>query len=126
MSTPARKAYPSDATDAEWEFLVVYLTLMREDAPPRESDVREIFNALSYVVKTGCQWRFLPHGFPPWSAVYQPARRWLQAGVFKRITHDLRVIVCFLEDRNDQPSGAVLDARTLQSTPESGGRAGYD
>lgn len=126
MSTPARKAYPSDVTDAEWEFLVAYLTLMREDAPQRGYDLREIFNALRYVVKTGCQWRFLPHDFPPWSAVYQQARRWLQAGVFERITHDLRVIVRFLEDRDDQPSGVVLDARTLQSTPESGARAGYD
>jgi len=126
MSTTTRKAYPSDVTDAEWEFLVVYLTLMREDAPQRDHDLREIFNALRYVVKTGCQWRFLPHDFPPWTAVYQQARRWLQAGVFERITHDLRVIVRFLEDRNDQPSGVVLDARTLQSTPESGTRAGYD
>lgn len=126
MSTPTRKAYPSDVTDAEWEFLVVYLVLMREDAPQREHDLREVFDALRYVVKTGCQWRFLPHDFPPWTAVYQQARRWLHAGAFERIAHDLRVIVRFLEGRHDQPSGAVLDARTLQSTPESGGRAGYD
>lgn len=126
MSTRARKPYPSDVTDAEWEFLVPYLILMREDAPQRDYALRELFNALRYVVKTGCHWRFLPHDFPPWTAVYQQARRWLHAGVFEQIAHDLRVIVRFLDDRNDQPSGVVLDARTLQSTPESGGRAGYD
>jgi transposase len=64
MST-TRKSYPSDVADAEWEFLVGYLSLMREDAPQREYSSRELFNALRYVVKTGCQWRFLPHDFPP-------------------------------------------------------------
>jgi transposase len=122
----ARKAYPSDVTDDDWAFLLPYLTLMREDAPQREYPLRELFDALRYVVKTSCQWRFLPHDFPPWTAVYQQARRWIDAGVFEQIAHDLRVIVRFLGDRNEQPSAAILDARTLQSTPESGGRAGYD
>ena len=121
-----RKSYPSDVTDAEWEFLIPYVTLMREDAPQREYPLRELFNALRYVVKTGCQWRFLPHDFPPWSAVYQQARRWFQAGVFEAIAHDLRVVSRFLADRAEQPSAAIFDARTLQSTPESGARAGYD
>jgi transposase len=125
MST-TRKSYPSDVTDAEWEFLIPYLTLMREDAPQRDYPLRELFNALRYVVKTGCQWRFLPHDFPPWSAVYQQARRWFQAGVFESIAHDLRVIVRVLDERAEQPSAAIFDARTLQSTPESGARAGYD
>jgi transposase len=125
MST-TRKSYPSDVTDAEWEFLIPYLTLMREDAPQRDHPLRELFNALRYVVKTGCQWRFLPHDFPPWSAVYQQARRWFQAGVFEAIAHDLRVIVRMLDERAEQPSAAIFDARTLQSTPESGARAGYD
>src|ERR1700722_19162836 len=121
-----RKSYPSDVSDAEWEFLIPYLTLMREDAPQREYALRELFNAMRYVVRTGCQWRFLPHDLPPWSAVYQQARRWLQAGVFEEITHDLRMLVRLLADRNVQPSAVILDGRTLQSTPESGGRAGYD
>ncbi len=59
-----RKSYPSDVTDAEWEFLLPYLTLMREDASQREYALRDRFNALRYVVKTGCQWRYLPHDFP--------------------------------------------------------------
>ena len=125
MST-TRKSYPSDVTDAEWEFLVPYLTLMREDAPQRDYPLRELFDAMRYVVRTGCQWRFLPHDFPPWSAVYQQMRRWFQAGVFETVAHDLRIIARVLADRQEQPSAVVLDGRTLQSTPESGGRAGYD
>ena len=75
-----RKSYPSDVTDAEWEFLLPYLTLMREDAPQREYPLRELFDALRYLVKTGCQWRFLPHDFPPWAAVYQQAQLDAQIG----------------------------------------------
>ena len=78
-----RQAYPSDVSENAWEFLLPYLTLMRQDAPQREYPLRELFNALRYVVKTGCPWRFLPHDLPPWTAVYQQARRWLQGGVFE-------------------------------------------
>jgi transposase len=121
-----RKSYPSDVSDAEWEFLLPYLILMREDAPQREYPLRELFNAMRYVVRTGCQWRFLPHDFPPWTAVYQQTRRWMQAGVFEQITHDLRAIARVLEGRNAEASAPIFDGRTLQSTPESGSRAGYD
>jgi len=125
MST-TRKSYPSDVSDAEWEFLLPYLTLMREDAPQREYSLRDVFDAVRYVVKTGCQWDFLPHDLPPWTAVYQQARRWIAAGVFEDITHDLRMILRMLEGREAQPTATILDGRTLQSTPESGSRAGYD
>jgi transposase len=99
---------------------------MRKDAPQREYPLRDLFNAIRYVVKTGGPWRFLPHDFPPWTAVYQQARHWVHAGVFELITHDLRAIVGFLAERNLEPSAAILDGRTLQSTPESGSHAGYD
>ena len=121
-----RKSYPSDVSDAEWEFLLPYLTLMREDAPQRGHDMREVFNSIRYVVKTGCQWRMLPHDLPDWTVAYQQARRWIQAGVFEQITHDLRVILRLVSERDPQPSATILDGRTLQSTPESGDRAGYD
>lgn len=123
---PTRKSYSSDVTDAEWEFLLPYLTLMREDAPQRAHDMREVFNAIRYVVKTGCQWAMLPHDFPDWTVAYQQARRWIQAGVFEEIAHDLRMILRLVEEREGQPSATILDGRTLQSTPESGARAGYD
>src|SRR5437868_1011463 len=119
-----RKSYPSDASDAEWEFLVPFLTLMRGDAPQREHSMRDLFDGMRYVVKTGCQWRYVPHDFPPWTAVYQQAQRWMHAGVFEAVTHELRVIVRIIEDRESQPSGVIFDARTMQSTPESGARAG--
>ena len=122
----ARKSYPSDVSDAEWEFLVPYLTLMRATARQRESALRDQFDALRYVVKTGCQWDFLPHDFPPWTAVYQQARRWVAAGVFEAIAHDLRMILRLVAEREAQPTAVILDARTLRSTPASGGRAGYD
>ncbi|MES2792884.1 MAG: transposase [Planctomycetota bacterium] len=113
MST-TQKSYPSDVKDAEWEFLVPYLSLIREDAPQREYSLRELFNAIRYVVKTGCQWRFLPHDFPPWTAAYQQARRWFHAGVFETIAHDLRIIMRVLEERQEEPSAVIFDACTLQ------------
>jgi transposase len=122
----SRKAYKTDVSDAEWEFLAPYLTLMREDAPQRGHALRDVFDALRYVVRTGCQWDMLPHDLPPWSAVYQQARRWVRAGVFEAAAHDLRMILRLVEGREAQPTAAILDSRTLQSTPESGGRGGYD
>ena len=126
MNTTRRPCYPSDVTDTEWEFLLPYLTLMREDAPQRDYPLRDLFDAVRFVVKTGVQWRYLPPDFPPWTAVYQQARRWLHAGVYEALAHDLRVVERVLKGRNEGPSAVILDARTLQSTPESGGRAGYD
>lgn len=121
-----RKSYPSDVSDAEWEFLLSYLTLMNPEAPQRSHAMRDVFDAIRYVVKTGCHWRYLPHDFPPWAAVYQQARRWIAAGVFEEMVHDLRMIMRMVQGREGQPTGVILDGRTLQSTPESGKRAGYD
>ncbi|WP_459554671.1 IS5 family transposase [Lacunimicrobium album] len=126
MNTTRTSTYPSHVTDEQWEFLLPYLTLMTEEAPQREYSLREVFNAIRYVVRTGVQWRYLPNDFPPWTAVYQQARRWLHAGVFEAIAHDLRIIERLLKERDEEPSAVILDARTLQSTPESGSRAGFD
>lgn len=120
------KRYPSDVTDDEWAFAAPYLCLLPEDAGQRVHDLREVFNALRWVVKTGTQWRYLPNDFPPWAAVYQQARRWVAAGSFEAMTHDLREILRVADGRNPTPSAAILDGRTLRSTPESGSRAGYD
>src|SRR5262245_17745980 len=121
-----RKPYPTDVSDEEWEFAAPYLTLMRQDAPQRQHPLREVFDALRWLVRTGAQWRYLPNDFPPWYTVYQQARRWVAAGVFEDMAHDLRCILRFAEGRKEDPSACILDARTVQSTPESGARAGFD
>ena len=122
----ARKPYPSDVTDEEWDFVASYLTLMSEDAPQREHDLREVFNGMRWIVRTGSPWRYLPNDLPPWGAVYQQSQRWLASGVLEAMTQDLRRILRLLDGRREEPSAAIFDSRTLQSTPESGDRAGYD
>lgn len=126
MEASSRKPYPSDVTDDEWAVVSSYLVLMDETAPQRRYDLRESFNALRYIVRTGAPWRWLPHEFPPWQAVYQQTQRWMRAGVFETMVHDLRVVMRVASGRARQPSAAIFDARTVQSTAESGARAGYD
>ncbi|HEX2217622.1 MAG TPA: IS5 family transposase [Gemmatimonadales bacterium] len=124
MST--RNAYPSDVRDEEWAFVAPYLTLLPVTAGQREHSLREVFNGLRWIVRTGAPWRYVPHDLPPWAAVYQQTQRWLRAGVFESIVHDLRSLLRVLQGRKEQPSAAVLDSRTLRSTRESGSRAGND
>jgi len=121
-----RKSYPSDVSDEEWGFCVNYLTLMMEEAPQRDYPLREVFNALRYLVRTGGAWRMLPHDLPPWSVVYQQTQRWIKAGSFEDMAHDLRAILRLALERKADPSAIILDSRTIQSTPESGARAGFD
>ena len=125
MST-ARKPYPSDVSDDEWAFVAPYLTLQSEQALQRNYDLREVYNGLRWLVRTGAQWRMLPHDFPRWEAVYQQTQRWLRAGCFQAMAHDLRLLLRLAAGRKGQPSAVILDARTIQSTPESGSHAGYD
>ena len=124
MST--RQAYPSDVTDDEWAFVAPYLSLIAPDALQRKHDLREVYNGLRWLVRTGAQWRMLPHDFPRWDAVYQQTQRWLRAGCFEAIAHDLRLLLRLAAGRRGQPSAVILDGRTVQSTPESGADAGYD
>ena len=107
-------------------FVAPYLTLMREDAPQREHPLREVLNALRWLARAGAPWRMLPNDFPPWHAVYDQAQRWFKAGVFETMVHDLRGLLRMLQGRPPEPSATIMDSRTLQSTPESGERAGYD
>jgi transposase len=118
--------YPSDVTDAEWEFVLPYLCLLPEDAGQRQHGLRDVFDALRWIIRAGSPWRYLPKDFPPWEAVYQQTRRWIAAGCFEAIVHDLRAVLRFVEGREPEPTAVILDSRTIQSTPESGARAGYD
>jgi transposase len=122
----SRNPYPSDISDEEWAFVAPYLALVREDAQQRTHDLREVFNGLRWIVRSGAPWRMLPHDFPPWEAIYQQTQRWLRAGVFEAMVHDLRALLRLAKGRDKEPTAAILDSRTLRSTPESGNRSGYD
>ena len=99
---------------------------MRADAPQREHSLREVFNGLRWIIRTGAQWRMMPNDLPPWYTVHQQTQRWLKAGVFEAIVDDLRVMLRLAAGRTGQPSAVIIDSRTVQSTPESGAAAGYD
>jgi len=121
-----RSGYPSDVSDEEWALCAPYLVLMREDAAQRVYSLRSVFNAVRYLVRSGCGWRMLPNDLPPWAAVHQQTLRWLKAERFEMMAHDLREVLRVAAGRNAQPTAVILDSRTVQSTPSSGARAGYD
>jgi transposase len=110
-----RQPFPTDVSDEEWAFVAPYLMLMREDAPQH-----------TYPFTRCVSWRMMPHDLPPWHAVYQQTQRWLAAGCFAAIVHDLRAILRLAEGRAPEPTAAIFDSRTVHRTPESGQRAGYD
>lgn len=99
---------------------------MREDAPQREYPLRELFNALRYMVRCGCLWRLMPHDLPPWQVVCQQAQRWMKGGCFEVMAHELRELSRLAKGKAAQPTAAIMGGRTLQSSSESGGRAGYE
>ncbi|WP_159095974.1 transposase, partial [Xanthomonas fragariae] len=121
-----RKPYSTDISDEEWAFAAPYLTLMDVQAPQRKYELRAMFNALRWIARAGAPWRLLPNDFPPWEAVYQQTQRWLQAGCFEAMVSDLRSLLRVAQGEKGKPSSVIFDARTLQSTGESGPRAGYD
>ena len=137
-----RRPYHTDVKDTEWDFVMPYLALLPLDAAQRKYDLREVFNALRWLARTGAQWQYLPHDFPPPNIVSEQAQRWMRRGVFEDLVPDqqraelpdqqraelpdLRQMLRLLEGRNEQPSAAIYDGRTLQSSPESGERAGFD
>jgi len=94
MDAPApRTPCPTDVTDEEWAFVAPYLTLLDPDAPQRRHDLREVVNALRWIVRAGSPWRMLPTNFPPWAAVHQQTQRWISAGCFEAMVHDLRALL---------------------------------
>ena len=106
--------------------MLPYLLLWREDAGQREHELRDVFDAVRYVARSGCAWCMVWSDLPPWAAVYQQFRRWLNAGVFEALVADVQSIVREWTGRKGQPTAVCIDSRRLLPTPESGGRAGYD
>ena len=122
-----RKAYQSDLSDAEWSYIVPYLPTPQAPGRPRVHTLREIIDAIFYiVVRSGCAWRLLPHDFPPWKTVHHYFRRWRLDGTWERMHSALRKRVRVRLDRNPQPSAAIADSQSIKTTGVGGDQRGYD
>lgn len=114
------KRYPSDLSDAEWEQLKFLLPQPKKRGRPRSIDYRPIVNAIFYLLRAGCSWRMLPHDFPPWATVHSYYRRWRRRGVFTRWNRTLREKVREKQNRNKQPSVAIIDSQSVKTTEKGG------
>jgi putative transposase len=120
-----RKRYPSDLTDAEWEHLEPWLCPSQDGLRGRRRTVdrREVLNAICYVLRTGCQWRYLPEGFPKWETVYWYFSRWLQDGTWVKINDQLRKELRVMIGRDQEPAAVIIDSQSVKTTEKGGTEA---
>jgi transposase len=118
-----RQSYPSDLSDAQWAQVERFIPAPKPGGRPAKYDRREIVNALLYIDRSGCQWRALPHDFPPWDSVYWYFRTWKKDGTFDRLHDELRGDLRRAEGHERQPSAAILDSQSVKTTEKGGRRA---
>jgi transposase len=117
-----RRSYPSDLSDKEWAILETLVPPVKTGGRPAEHTRREIVNAILYVVRTGCQWRNLPHDLPAWGTVYTYFRQWRLDGTWQRLHETLHKQLRVAVGRHPEASAAILDSQSVKTT-EKGGRA---
>lgn len=118
-----RKAYPTDLTDKEWARIEeLFVLSYAKGGRPLKYSKRELLNALFYVLRTGCQWRSLPHDFPPWKTVHEQFRTWKKQGIFEKLNDKLTQEARIHQGRNRLPSACIIDSQSVKTTEKGGSK----